>query len=220
MFVPLSSRAYGTVTAFRNVFDGAYAAATGPVVVSVAVPDCRVSEPTLLDMFTIRGEAERAAGSTGALSDRVGRKPVYLVGAVGVGLRMFPFFALIDTRGFGNCCWPSRSGCSSTGRCTPRRRRSSPSCPPPGCGTRAPRSARSSRPSRPAPPHRFATALLADFGSSMPIALYVIAAALLTVLALVCTKETRHRGLADVEPGSATGTEAAREAVADPARGV
>ena len=44
--------------------------------------------------------------------------------------------------------------------------------------------------------------------------LYVIAAALLTVLALVCAKETRHRDLADVGPGSGSGTveEAPRDA--------
>nr|CAK50769.1 membrane protein [Streptomyces argillaceus] len=38
----------------------------------------------------------------GALSDRVGPRPVYLLGAVGIGLWMFPFFSLIDTGGFGN----------------------------------------------------------------------------------------------------------------------
>ncbi len=37
----------------------------------------------------------------GAVSDRYGRKPVYLFGAVGVGLWAFAFFALVDTRNFG-----------------------------------------------------------------------------------------------------------------------
>ena len=36
----------------------------------------------------------------GAVSDRYGRKPVYLFGAVGVGLWAFAFFALVDTRNF------------------------------------------------------------------------------------------------------------------------
>jgi metabolite-proton symporter len=36
----------------------------------------------------------------GALSDRVGRRPVYLLGAVGVGVWAFVFFALIDTQDF------------------------------------------------------------------------------------------------------------------------
>jgi MFS family permease len=35
-----------------------------------------------------------------ALSDRVGRKPVYLFGAVGVGIWGFVFIALLDTKNF------------------------------------------------------------------------------------------------------------------------
>jgi MFS family permease len=38
----------------------------------------------------------------GALSDRVGRKPLYLIGAAGVGLWSFAFIALLDTASF----WP------------------------------------------------------------------------------------------------------------------
>ncbi len=37
----------------------------------------------------------------GAVSDRVGRRPVYLFGAAGVGLWGFAFFALLDTESFG-----------------------------------------------------------------------------------------------------------------------
>lgn len=36
----------------------------------------------------------------GALSDRVGRKPVYLLGAIGVGIWAFVFIALVDTKNF------------------------------------------------------------------------------------------------------------------------
>lgn len=36
----------------------------------------------------------------GAVSDRVGRRPVYLFGAAGVGVWAFVFFALVDTRNF------------------------------------------------------------------------------------------------------------------------
>jgi metabolite-proton symporter len=36
----------------------------------------------------------------GAISDRVGRRPVYVIGAVGVGAWAFAFFALLDTRNF------------------------------------------------------------------------------------------------------------------------
>jgi MFS family permease len=36
----------------------------------------------------------------GALSDRVGRRPVYLAGAIGAALWVFAFFALLGTRSF------------------------------------------------------------------------------------------------------------------------
>lgn len=62
MLVPLSSLAYWTVTALRKVLDAKYAAGIGPMSMPGVV--CRMSEPTLLDMFTIRGNAEpRSMGS-------------------------------------------------------------------------------------------------------------------------------------------------------------
>ena len=36
----------------------------------------------------------------GALSDRIGRRPVYLIGAIGVGVWAFIFVALVDTKNF------------------------------------------------------------------------------------------------------------------------
>jgi hypothetical protein len=51
-----------------------------------------------------------------------------------------------------------------------------------------------------APAPLIATALLSEYGSSTPIALYVIGAAVLTVVAVAVAKETRHRDLADFDP--------------------
>ena len=72
----------------------------------------------------------------GALSDRIGRRPVYLFGAVGIGVWVFAFFGLLDSRATsGSASSPSPSACCSTARCTARRRRSSPSCSAPSRAT-------------------------------------------------------------------------------------
>ncbi|MFE7388931.1 MFS transporter [Streptomyces sp. NPDC057582] len=136
----------------------------------------------------------------GALSDRFGRKPIYLIGAVGVGLWMFPFFALIDSRSFGSLLLAVTVGLVFHGAMyapqaaffsemfATRMRYSGASI-----------GAQFSSVAAGAPAPLIATALLADYHSSTPISLYVIAAALITVLAVVCAKETRHRDLADIE---------------------
>ncbi|MFE2100455.1 MFS transporter, partial [Streptomyces sp. NPDC059468] len=52
-----------------------------------------------------------------------------------------------------------------------------------------------------------------DYDSSTPIALYVIAAAVLTLIAVGVARETRHRDLAQVEAGD--GDQTAVSAAAD-----
>ncbi|NUK00369.1 MHS family MFS transporter [Streptomyces lunaelactis] len=137
----------------------------------------------------------------GALSDRIGRRPVYLIGAIGVGAWMFPFFALIDSGSFGSLLLAVTVGLVLHGAMyapqaaffsemfSTRMRYSGASI-----------GAQFSSVAAGAPAPLIATALLADYGSSTPIALYVIAAALLTVVAIACASETRHRDLTDVEP--------------------
>ena len=52
--------------------------------------------------------------AVGALSDKIGRRPLYFTGAVGVGVWAFFFFGLLDTNRPGRSCWPSPWACSST----------------------------------------------------------------------------------------------------------
>jgi MFS family permease len=136
----------------------------------------------------------------GALSDRVGRRPVYLLGAVGVGAWMFPFFALIDTATFGSLLLAVTVGLVLHGAMyapqaaffsemfATRMRYSGASI-----------GAQFASVAAGAPAPLIATALLADYDSSTPIALYVIGAAVLTVVAVLCARETRHRDLEDID---------------------
>ncbi|MEW1908895.1 MFS transporter [Kitasatospora sp. NPDC085895] len=137
----------------------------------------------------------------GALSDKVGRKPVYLAGAVGVGVWAFVFFGMVDTESFGalvaaitiglvfhSAMYAPQAAFFSELFAT-RMRYSGASI-----------GAQFSSVAAGAPAPLIATALLKDHGSSTPIAVYVAIAAAITVLAVLCSRETRGEDLADTEP--------------------
>lgn len=169
-----------------------------------ATTSAGVSKQTALNAVLIASAVHFAViPAWGALSDRIGRRPVYLLGAAGVGLWMFPFFSLIDTGGFGNLVLAITVGLILHGAMyapqaaffsemfATRMRYSGASI-----------GAQFASVAAGAPAPLIATALLSDYGSSTPIALYVIAAAVLTLIAVGAAKETRHRDLAEVEPPS------------------
>ncbi|MFH9012043.1 MFS transporter [Streptomyces sp. NPDC017943] len=190
-----------------------------------ATTSAGVSKQTALNAVLIASAVHFAViPAWGALSDRIGRRPVYLVGAVGVGLWMFPFFALIDTGGFGSLILAVTVGLVLHGAMyapqaaffsemfATRMRYSGASI-----------GAQFASVAAGAPAPLIATALLSDYGSSTPIALYVIAAALLTVVAVAAAKETHRRDLADVtapEAGATTPAGAGTEAEPEDARTV
>jgi MFS family permease len=72
----------------------------------------------------------------GALSDRVGRRPLYLVGAVGVGLWSFVFFGLIDSQSSGKVFLAVVVGLFFHSLMYAPQACSSPSCSGPPCATR------------------------------------------------------------------------------------
>ncbi|MGQ4417943.1 MFS transporter, partial [Streptomyces sp. SAS_269] len=148
-----------------------------------ATTSAGVSKQTALNTVLIASAVHFAViPAWGALSDRVGRRPVYLLGAAGVGLWMFPFFSLVDTGSFGYLLLAVTVGLVLHGAMyapqaaffaemfATRMRYSGASI-----------GAQFASVAAGAPAPLIATALLADYGSSTPIALYVIAAAVLTL---------------------------------------
>ncbi|MCC8249610.1 MFS transporter [Saccharothrix luteola] len=132
----------------------------------------------------------------GALSDRIGRRTTYLIGAVGIGLWMFVFFALLDTKSFfpmtlavtvglflhGAMYGPQAAFFSELFGTKVRYSGASIGyqLASIGAGAVAP---------------LIATALLAAYDSSFPIVLYVIGMCVLTVIAVVVAKETKGSSL-------------------------
>ena len=139
----------------------------------------------------------------GALSDRVGRRPVYLAGALCTGIWIWPFFQLVDTKDpvtitlaivvgiiFHSAMYGPQAAFISELFGT-RVRYSGASI-----------GAQFSSLIAGAPAPLIAVALLKSYGSSAPIALYVSIAAAVTVITLLVAKETRGRDLATVGPTS------------------
>ncbi|WP_461120264.1 MFS transporter [Saccharothrix stipae] len=138
----------------------------------------------------------------GALSDRIGRRTTYLIGTVGIGLWMFVFFALLDTKSFfpmtlavtvglvlhGAMYGPQAAFFSELFGTKVRYSGASIGyqLASIGAGAVAP---------------LIATALLAAYDSSFPIVLYVLGMCVLTVIAVVVAKETKGSSLdrTDVE---------------------
>ncbi|MHA6621418.1 MFS transporter [Pseudonocardia sp. DLS-67] len=140
----------------------------------------------------------------GALSDRFGRKPIYLVGAAGVGIWGFAFFALIDTGSFALTTLAVIGGlvfhaamygpqAAFLSELFGTKVRYS--------GTSVGYQLASVVAGGLAP--IIAVALYTSFDSGYAVAIYVALSALLTIVAVATYGETRHRDLAEdhaVEP--------------------
>ncbi|MFI8104534.1 MFS transporter [Streptomyces sp. NPDC086023] len=148
----------------------------------------------------------------GALSDRIGRRPVILIGSVGMAVWAFAFFALLDTESFPVIALAVTAGLLLHGAMygpqaafvtelfDTRVRYSGASI---GsqlasivAGALAP---------------IIAVELLKDYGSATPVSVYLCLAALVTTLTVVLARETRGRALA--EPGAVAAASPAAERV-------
>jgi len=138
----------------------------------------------------------------GALSDRIGRKPVYLFGAVGVGVWGFMFIALLNTKSFplavigvivgllfhGAMYGPQSAFFSELFGTKVRY-----------SGVSIGYQLASILAGGLAP--IIAVKLLKSYGSGTPIAVYVAICAAISVVAVVSYRETRDRDLATVTKG-------------------
>ncbi|WP_155072592.1 MFS transporter [Streptomyces taklimakanensis] len=148
----------------------------------------------------------------GALSDRWGRRPVYLLGAAGIGLWAFPFFRLLDTESFGPVLLAVTVGLVLHGAMyAPQAAFFSELFATRVRYSGASIGSQFSSVAAGAPAPLIATALLADFGSATPVALYLIAAALLTLLAVGVAKETRMRDLERIGEDGVDGVDGAAD---------
>jgi metabolite-proton symporter len=135
----------------------------------------------------------------GALSDRVGRKPVYLAGAVGVGAWAWAFFALLNTRSFPSLVLAVTVGLVfHSAMYAPQAAFFSELFATRMRYSGASIGAQFASVAAGAPAPLIATALLSSYGNTTPISVYVTLAAVLTVIALLAAKETRGRDLADI----------------------
>ncbi|RSN08713.1 MFS transporter [Nonomuraea sp. WAC 01424] len=134
----------------------------------------------------------------GALSDRIGRRPVYLVGAAGIGVWIFAFFPLVDTGNFlaialaitvgllfhGMMYGPQAAFFSELFGTRMRYT---------GVSIGAQLSAIVAGALAPL----IAVALLKSYSSSVPISAYLGVAAVLTLIAVYTARETQGRDLAE-----------------------
>ncbi|MER7049842.1 MFS transporter [Streptomyces jumonjinensis] len=138
----------------------------------------------------------------GALSDRLGRRPVTLIGSVGMALWAFAFFTLVDTESFtvitlsvtvglllhGAMYGPQAAFISEMFDTKVRYSGASMGSQLASivAGALAP---------------IIAIELLKDYGSSTPVAVYLCAAAVITTVTVAVVKETRGRDLSRAAPG-------------------
>jgi MFS family permease len=137
----------------------------------------------------------------GALSDRVGRRVVYLFGAVGMAVWGFVFFALLDTRSFGVIALATTVGLVLHGAMYgPQAAFFSELF-----GTRVRYSGASigyqlASVAAGALAPIIALALLRDTGSTVPISVYMALMCVVTVVAVLVARETRGVSLESVTP--------------------
>ncbi|MFE0176037.1 MFS transporter [Streptomyces sp. NPDC059002] len=135
----------------------------------------------------------------GALSDRIGRRPVTLIGSAGMALWAFAFFGLVDTESFGMITLAVTVGLVLHGAMYgPQAAFISEMFDTKIRYSGASMGSQLASIIAGALAPIIAVELLKDFGSATPVALYVSAAAVVTTITVAMLKETRGRDLRDI----------------------
>ncbi|MFI6300234.1 MFS transporter [Amycolatopsis thailandensis] len=132
----------------------------------------------------------------GILSDRVGRRPVYLFGAIGMAVWSFVFFAMLDTKNAGVIILAATVGLVLHGAMYgPQAAFFSEQFPTRVRYTGLSVGGQLSSIAAGAVAPLIAVALFKEFGSTVPVSLYVVAMCALTVIALLAARETKGESL-------------------------
>ncbi|WP_409495222.1 MFS transporter [Amycolatopsis sp. cmx-11-12] len=132
----------------------------------------------------------------GILSDRIGRRPVYLFGAIGMAAWSFAFFAMLDTKNSGVIILAATVGLVLHGAMYgPQAAFFSEQFPTRVRYTGLSVGGQLSSIAAGAVAPLIAVALFKEFGSTVPVSLYVVAMCALTVIALLVARETKGESL-------------------------
>ncbi|RLK60606.1 MFS transporter [Actinokineospora cianjurensis] len=136
----------------------------------------------------------------GALSDRLGRRPVYLFGAVAMAVWAFVFFALLNTRSPGLIIVAAAVGLTLHGAMYgPQAAFFSEQFPTRVRYTGLSVGGQLSSIAAGAVAPLIATALFQHYGSTLPVSLYLVGMCAITIIAILAARETRGRSLAEPE---------------------
>ncbi|MFC7568778.1 MFS transporter [Actinomadura namibiensis] len=135
----------------------------------------------------------------GALSDRIGRRPVTLIGSVGMAVWAFAFFALVDSRSFGVITLAVTVGLLFHGAMYgPQAAFISEMFDTRVRYTGASMGSQLSSIIAGALAPIIAVELLKDYDSATPVSLYLCVAAIVTTITVAVARETRGRDLSAV----------------------
>ena len=149
----------------------------------------------------------------GALSDKVGRRPVYLFGAVGMAIWGFVFFAMLDTKSFPVMVLATTIGLVLHGAMYgPQAAFVSELFPTRVRYTGASISSQLASIAAGAVAPLIAVALLDAWGTTVAVSVYVLAMCAITTVAVLLARETKGSSLEDETPAAPAADVPAAEA--------